>query len=118
MDTAILFEDAVAVLARKRKSVAALTEQVNALRRQWELQHRELLDRLDRAKRDAAVAEGHLRDSIVSYYCETGIKKPHPLLGVRVSEVPIVDAEQLRDWIREHPDHDWLLVTDEKALVK
>ena len=111
-----MFEKEILELAKKRESVASLQIQVDDLRQQWEMQHQATLAKLALDKRALAELDHDLRLKVVKHYLDTGDKKSHPALGIRLSQDLSYDPGDIRRWIVEHPEHNWLLVLDTKAF--
>jgi hypothetical protein len=102
-DQNVMFEDRVKELAEKRERAAGLDAAAEALRQQWEKEHEELLDEVTKAKTELAEADYNLRLAVIAHYVETGEKKPHPKLGIRVSRpVKIIDEAAALRYAKEH----------------
>ena len=98
-----MFEDRVEDLAKKRERVATLDAEVEVLRQQWEKEHEGLLNNLVRRKKELAEADHSLRLDVIAHYEETGEKKPHPKLGIRVSKpVKIIDETSALRYAKQH----------------
>lgn len=108
------FAASVVLLNKKRASVASLNAQALELRTQFDRDHDDLFNRLANAKRKLAEFDHTLRQMIVQNYLDTGVKKPYPGLGVRVTMGVNYIAAQARKFAFEHmPD---LLVLDTKGF--
>lgn len=60
---------------------------------EWRAANEDVIARAEQAKKNMQEIEYGLRNAIVMHYDKTGDKKPHPKLGVRVSEVPVYDED-------------------------
>ena len=89
----MFFESRVSQLRAARQLAASFQEKVDVSHDVWRAANKEKILRADVAKQDLKEIESSLRADIVGHYKETGNKKPHLKLGVRVSEVPIYAVE-------------------------
>ena len=89
-----MFDEQVSELRAARQLVRQLQTEVDESYEGWRLaHHRDLIARHEQAKADMKELDVELRAAVVFHHGETGEKKPHPKLGVRVSEVPAYDEE-------------------------
>ena len=86
-----MFEPNVDELKEARQLAARLQKDVDVSHDEWRAANEDKIARADQAKARAKVVEDNLRGLIVMSYAYTANKKPHPKLGVRVSEVPTYD---------------------------
>lgn len=111
-----MFEQEVESLRIKRETVARLEAEVDALRQDWEKDHQPTLEALASAKRQLAELDHALRAQVVAQYLATGLKSPHPGLGIRVSEVPVYDEQDALGYVQIYAPK--LLRFDKKGFEK
>jgi len=93
-----MFGEQVSKLRIARQLVNQCQRDVDVAYEEWQRECEQMIARAERAKMDAKEIENSLRVMVVMSYKETGDKKPHPKLGVRVSEVPIYEEEKAIDF--------------------
>lgn len=109
------------ISAEVEKVETGLDEQINALRKQFEEQNADLLDRQKRAYDIAAKAESDLRAVVVEAYIATGNKQVDKdlKLSVRVNrKISIRDAGAAVAWAKTNAPMLVRESVDEKAFVK
>jgi hypothetical protein len=89
MEDEFKFGEQVSKLHAARQLVRQCQIAVDESYEEWRAANGEWIARAEQAKLDLKEREGYLRLDIVEHYEETGDKKPHPKLGVRVLEVPV-----------------------------
>lgn len=85
------FGEQVSLLRAARAASWTFQEELDESYEVWRLANEGKIARLEQAKKGDREIEEELRQAIVAHYQSTGNKKPHPKLGVRVSEVPVYD---------------------------
>ena len=61
-----------------------------------------LQDTLRLIRETVQVAEDAARDAALTTYEQTGDKKPHPTIAIRIYQVPVYDTAQALDYARAH----------------
>ena len=89
MEDEYKFDEQVSKLRDAKQLVRQCQAAVDESYEEWRAANENWIARAEQAKLDLKEREGYLRLDIMEYYEETGDKKPHPKLGVRVSEVPV-----------------------------
>ncbi len=90
MEDHFKFDEQVSKLHAARHLVRQCQAAVDESYEEWRAANENWIARAEQAKLDLKEREGYLRLDILEYYEESGGgKKPHPKLGVRVSEVPV-----------------------------
>ena len=90
MEDEFKFDEQVNELNAARQLVRQCQVAVDESYEKWRAQNEFTIARHEQAKLNLKEREGYLRRDILEYYEESGgDKKPHPKLGVRVSEIPV-----------------------------
>jgi len=111
-----MFEEQVSKLRAARELVQQFKQAVDESYEEWRAQNEDKIARVAQAKMDLKEIEDYLRVDIVMYYQETGNKKPHPKLGVRVAWTPTYDVIEMTEYAKV--DAKELLVLDTKKTNK
>ena len=88
-----MFEEQVSKLRAARQLAQQFQGEVDESYDEWRLLNGDKIARAEQAKSDLLDLDKALRADIVQHYEDTGDKKPHAKLGVRVSEKPVYDKE-------------------------
>jgi hypothetical protein len=83
-----MFDEQVSKLQAARQLAWKFKQEVDESYEEWRAANGSIIACMEQAKMDLAEIEDQLRADIVLNYQESGDKKPHPKLGIRVSEVP------------------------------
>lgn len=94
MEDEYKFDEQVSKLHAARRLVHQYQVIVDESYEEWRAANENEIDRAECAKLDLKEREGYLRLDILEYYEETGDKKPHSKLGVRVSDVPVFEEDE------------------------
>lgn len=116
MEDEYKFDEQVSELHITRQLVRQCQVAVDESYEEWRAQNEFNIARAEQAKLDLKEREGHLRLDILEYYGESGgDKKPHPKLGIRVSEVPVyIEGQAFNFALQSVPE---LLKLDKRAFV-
>lgn len=109
-----MFEEQVSNLYAARQLVRQFQTDVDESYEEWRAKNEIKIARAEQAKMDLKEIEDGLRAAIVTHYSETGDKKPHPKLGIRISQVAVYDIADAELYVREYAPA--LLTLDTKAF--
>ncbi len=93
-----MFDEQVSKLHAARQLFRRFQTDVDKSYDEWRLENGDKIARVEQASSDMREIEDGLRTAIGLRYLATGDKKPHPKLGVRVSEVPVYEEEKAIDF--------------------
>lgn len=85
------FGEQVSKLHAARQLASQCQVAVDESHDEWRAANEDVIARAEQAKKDLKEIDDGLRTAICLRYLATGDKKPHPKLGVRVSEKPVYD---------------------------
>lgn len=91
-------DSAVTELASARVLEASVKALYNARLAAWQAANADLMADLDNARAAVAEAERAVRTATLDAYAQTGDKKPHPAVGVRLNKVICYDGDSARVW--------------------
>ena len=110
-----MFDEQVSEIHITRHLVRQCQVDVDESYEEWRAQNEVKIARHDQAKIILKELEDGLRTAIVEHYAETGDKKPHPKLGLRVSEAPVyIEGQAFNFALQSVPE---LLKLDKRAFV-
>jgi hypothetical protein len=93
---------AVGHLAQARRDHAALKSELEWLRAEWERANERLIADLEAAETVKDEYDRIVRDMSAATYEETGEKKPHPAIEIKIVESPLFDTPLAEDWARRN----------------
>ena len=103
----------IRVVATARTDMAALNEQLVAIRTLWNEQNKVLLDRITEQKEFVAMGEDRVRELTIAAYKLTGNKAPVPGVGIRETTKLDYTVPDALKWATEHKI---ALALDKKAF--
>lgn len=88
-----MFNEEISKLRAAKQLTQQFQKEVDESYEEWRAQNESILARHEQAKLDMKEIEVELRLAVLDHYQDTGEKKPHPKLGVRVLARPVYNSE-------------------------